>query len=92
MKEHDILGVAVGCGTVAAKKKWRELAAIHHPDRGGMPSQFSAIRSAYQKVMTHEQKLEEVCPSCEGKGKVMTGVGFSKAPLPCAQCGGSGKV
>jgi DnaJ-class molecular chaperone len=90
-KHHDLLGVKPECGTAAAKAKWRELASIHHPDRGGFPSEFSTLRNAYLNVEKYERKLEAVCSVCQGIGKIPTGRGFNQILLTCPNCRGSGQ-
>lgn len=42
------LGLSVDADEAAIKRRYRDLAAQHHPDRGGSAEQFIAIREAYE--------------------------------------------
>lgn len=42
------LGLPAGADELAIKQRYRDLAAQHHPDRGGSAEQFIAIREAYE--------------------------------------------
>lgn len=43
-----LLGLEVGVEAPALKRRYRELAQAHHPDRGGDCERFIAIRRAYE--------------------------------------------
>ena len=59
-KHHAILDVMPGCGVEQLKARWRGLAAIHHPDRGGNSVEFSTIRNAYQAALKIEATEEAI--------------------------------
>ncbi|HIJ22032.1 MAG: DnaJ domain-containing protein [Gammaproteobacteria bacterium] len=42
------LGLEVGCSQQQIIQRYRQLAAAHHPDKGGDPKQFIEIRQAYE--------------------------------------------
>lgn len=88
---HVTLGLEPGCGPQAVKDKWRELAAIHHPDRGGNTVEFTTVRDAYVAARLYEDKLAAVCPICKGEGKVAMGAGFNKLLMTCQDCKGTGQ-
>lgn len=84
----EALGLEPGCGPTAVKARWRELAALHHPDRGGDDGEFSRLRQAYVSAMA----AEAVCPECRGLGKTVVSQGFHSVKLVCTGCGGTGKA
>lgn len=73
------------------KKRWRELAAIHHPDRGGDSAEFSRWNKLYEAAMV-EAQTEIECPICDGKGAIVKARGFHSTRIRCSSCGGTGKV
>jgi len=87
---HITMGLQPGCGSEAVKSKWRELAGIHHPDRGGSSVKFSTFRKAYVLVRQYEETQEAKCPACLGQKKVASGAGFNKLLMPCQPCKGTG--
>ena len=48
----EILGVPVGSNQSAITIRYRELAATHHPDKGGDKDMFIKIRAAYEVLKT----------------------------------------
>ena len=46
----EILSVPVGSAKNVIAKRYRELAAIHHPDKGGDQEMFIKIRAAYEAL------------------------------------------
>lgn len=46
------LGLSIDADHAAIKQRYRDLAAQHHPDRGGSAEQFIAIREAYE-ILSH---------------------------------------
>jgi len=59
---YQILGVPEDASEEQIKKRFRELAKIYHPDRGGDPEKFKQILKAYQilsdKKLRSEYDLE----------------------------------
>ncbi len=45
------LGLEEGADEAAIRRRFRELAMRHHPDRGGDPERFQAIRAAYERLL-----------------------------------------
>ena len=43
-----ILGVSIGEEKSVIRSRWRQLARLHHPDRGGDPEKFRRVADAYQ--------------------------------------------
>jgi len=70
------------------KARWRELALTAHPDQGGDPEEFTALRSAYNDA--YEAALLTPCPECNGTGAAHASGGFFTAQLPCPECDGGG--
>lgn len=86
-----ILGLPVTATPDEIKARWRELAMVHHPDRGGDAATFNAICDAY-KIAMEEASAPKECPRCLGSGKVKQSRGFSSVDMLCPACGGSGRV
>lgn len=47
---HSVLGVAPGASPTELKAAYRKLARRHHPDRGGDPTSFRAVVTAYETL------------------------------------------
>lgn len=47
----EILGVAEHASTAEVKERFRELAQMHHPDRGGNGNQMAEISAAYEQAL-----------------------------------------
>lgn len=45
---YDVLGLTASASWTDVKKKYRELAAHHHPDQGGDAAVFKAVQRAYR--------------------------------------------
>ena len=45
------LGVEAGASAAEIKQRYRELAALHHPDKGGDEATFIEIRQAYEQLI-----------------------------------------
>ena len=48
---REILGVSRYATKDVLRSKWRALARIHHPDRGGNPEHFKKVAEAYQTLI-----------------------------------------
>lgn len=46
----QVLGLSLEASKVEIRDKYRQLASIHHPDKGGDPDRFIAIRNAYERL------------------------------------------
>lgn len=64
------------------KQRWRQLAAEHHPDRGGDGETFDQLRKAYEEAL----KTAINCPECLDRGTIIVSRGFSQIKLPCPHC------
>lgn len=71
--------------------RWRQLAAIHHPDVGGELASFLLYKSAYERAL--KQISQRPCLACDGAGQVAKHRRGSIKPLweTCEKCEGSGK-
>ena len=45
------LGLETDCSRQQVTQRYRQLAATHHPDKGGNPEQFIEIRQAYEVLI-----------------------------------------
>ena len=50
-KEFSILGLSVAANVKKVKQRYRELALLNHPDKGGDPLKMCEINLAYKKVL-----------------------------------------
>lgn len=50
MDPYQILGIKRGASLDEAKKAYRKLASIHHPDKGGDTQRFQEIQTAYDSI------------------------------------------
>lgn len=48
---HDVLGVRPNASSEEVKRAYRNSVKKHHPDRGGDPEQFAAVKSAYDNYL-----------------------------------------
>jgi DnaJ family protein A protein 2 len=55
---YEILNVDKKANREDIKKAYRNLALIHHPDRGGNPDKFKRINEAY-KILENEKSRKE---------------------------------
>lgn len=69
------------------KAKWRSLAAVHHPDKGGNAAEFARLRTLYSAALAESLEPKQ-CPLCHGSGKIIQTRGFNSIQLPCNECSG----
>lgn len=67
------------------KERWRKLAAVHHPDKGGDSATFQTLKKAYEEALLLASDFE-YCPKCEGKRTIEIRRGFTSIKLPCPEC------
>lgn len=48
---YDVLGLDTSAGVSLIRKTYRKLAGRYHPDKGGDPSRFMAVREAYEILL-----------------------------------------
>lgn len=91
-KCFDILNLPQTASVTEVRQCWRDLAATHHPDKGGVLGDFLYYKTAYEQALKLAQDLP--CPTCEGQGQVpgrkrgQLGVSWSV----CPSCNGSKKA
>lgn len=83
------LGLAPTASAVEVKQAWRQLATIHHPDKGGDAAEFSRLRKAYSEALA-EASAPKPCTKCGGNGKVQHANGWASVDMLCNRCEGSG--
>lgn len=72
------------------KQAWRLAASLHHPDKGGDPTEFAKLRQAYHEALL-EASQPTRCQVCSGSGKYIQAAGWTGIALLCTRCGGSGE-
>lgn len=58
MNYYNILGIKSDASTEEIKKAYRNLAAKHHPDRGGDTAKFQEIQKAYEILSDPEKRAQ----------------------------------
>ncbi len=48
---YEILGIEKNANRKAIERRYRQLASLHHPDKGGKQAKFIEIRQAYEKLI-----------------------------------------
>lgn len=78
------LGLPTKYTLLQAKTAYRVKCMEHHPDRGGDINEFVKVTEAYALVT--KKYSAEVCPECNGTGKVEKVSGFTTIKLSCPLC------
>lgn len=73
------------------KRRWKSLALVHHPDRGGDPELFQRLSEAVDRLTVALAKPIK-CPACKGTGSVYVRRGSAAVRTRCSACGGKGVV
>jgi hypothetical protein len=68
MDPRRVLGLALGAGPAEARAAWRAAARRHHPDRGGDPARFIAVKRAWRDLQV-ELKSDAVGRKDSGHGE-----------------------
>jgi len=89
MTAFEVLGLGADATVDAIKARWRELAGIHHPDRGGDAEEFHKYRLAYHAALKIAE-APKVCMTCRGKKRVQRAYGFTSLMVSCPDCNGTG--
>lgn len=89
----DLLGLLPGATVGDLKARFRDLALIHHPDRGGNAENFVALRDAYNRLLAKLGQPPElqICAECSGAGVVVVHQGFAAIRMRCGACDGTGE-
>lgn len=85
------LGLPPTASLGEAKRAYRDLALIRHPDKGGDPIAFARLADAYQRLKT-ALAVPVRCDACDGHGRVRLSSGWSTIHQRCPACRGRGKV
>lgn len=86
MSPFAVLGLTEAATPDQVKAKWRELAAQHHPDKGGDAGEFQRFNKAYKAALSFANE-PKVCGECQGTGKMTINRGFSVVQITCPKCG-----
>ena len=99
---YERLGVGPGCSNERVSQRLKELARIHHPDKGGSVGDMVALleaarllqgnRAAYDSLLRISKRLPVGCGVCSGNGVLQVRRGL-RGPLvwgPCTACKGTG--
>ena len=80
------LGLADDATLEQVKLAYRNKARELHPDAGGDPEAFHALKVIYNEAV---QAVENrACYTCGGSGKVVHTAGFHSITMPCPTCKG----
>lgn len=60
ISSYNILGLTLNASLDEVKERFRALAKLHHPDRGGDSEQFKQIYEAYVKIVENYKNEESV--------------------------------
>lgn len=86
MRCFDALGLPDTATVEAIRKRWYELAAVHHPDKGGDAARFAELHEAYERATKIAEEAALVCQTCGGSGSVPRTSGFSVVLIACPGC------
>ncbi len=84
------LGLTMEAAPEAVRARFLELAKIHHPDVGGDPVAFQAIRQAHDLALEFAQRPKP-CLGCHGSKVQVVKNGFTTLKKMCPVCKGSGQ-
>jgi len=90
MKAFTLLGLLPTASPEEVKIRWRELANLNHPDKGGDADKFNELRTAYMEALEYSKKPKK-CGNCNGSGSVARGHGFNTVKMRCEACNGRGQ-
>lgn len=79
-----ILSLPTTATKVEVELRWRRLASIHHPDKGGDKDEFHKYHQATLKALSKIKP--SFCLACNGSGRVSV----KGLKLHCSMCGGTG--
>ena len=79
MSDYDLLGIKVPVTVSELKARWKELAAQHHPDRGGDLATFIELKEAYERLLPRCHH----CLKCRDTGVAHLHVGFQTLRSVC---------
>ena len=87
------LGLSDTASPDDVKRRWRELAREHHPDRGGTAEAFYHWNRLTERAAI-EAEASLTCTNCNGTGRwsPKATVSFARAVFFCPPCKGTGKV
>jgi DnaJ-class molecular chaperone len=64
---------------------------VHREDtRIELPVSLADAFNGAKRTITFDQN--EICPECEGQGRIIQGRGRSRVASPCSRCGGRGSI
>jgi DnaJ-class molecular chaperone len=87
----DQLNLPITATPTEIKDRWRDLASIHHPDRGGDTETFVSLKEAKDIALEYAARPQK-CPDCHGAGKIRVQQGFAVMSMRCKTCKGERKV
>lgn len=75
-----VLGIPEESSDLEIRRRFLELAMVHHPDRGGRVEDFTRVNEAYRVARSRP------CPKCKGERVIITQEGFGSRSAPCPAC------
>ena len=95
MNYYKVLGVHHDISDREIIDRYRDLAMVHHPDRGGDMDEFTQLNEAYHTLKDYRKRelydnilrIRNACPTCLGSELVKRRVGFTKSKIVrCPDC------
>lgn len=89
-----LLGLRPTASVKEVQQAFRQLAMVHHPDRGGNAVEFDKLMKASreaQVIAADQEPANRPCPTCGGTRRVFVGRGFATTKVACPTCQGAGK-
>lgn len=87
----EILGLPETATLAEIKSRYRELAQLYHPDKGGDEARFRELHQAFKDAVA-EAARPKTCAECRGRGSVVQSNGFYTITMICRNCGGKGEL
>lgn len=85
MSVFALLGLTDDATIAEVRQAYHNKARLLHPDLGGDPAEFAALRDAYADCVKAVENRK--CVTCNGTKKVTHTVGWSSIETKCPTCG-----
>lgn len=88
MRCFDLMALPSDASLEQVRSRWRALAALHHPDKGGDVAVFQELSEAYERAckIASEAPIPPTCIKCSDTGTVAIYSGFERVVMACPKC------